>query len=221
MRGWGFKPRKGRCVAVTRYHSAMLEQRIEQQFIDSADLKYQAAQLLSKPVAAAVQAILASVTSGGKVLACGNGGSAADAQHFAAEFVGRYERERPELGAIALTTDSSILTAIANDYDFSVIFSKQVRALGGAGDVLLAMSTSGNSANVLAAIEAAHEREMTVVALTGRGGGKIGLALRETDVHVCVPHERTARIQEVHLLVIHCICDGVDTQLLGDQESSV
>ena len=131
----------------------MFEQRIEQHFIDSADLKYQAAQLLSKPIAAAVQAILASVTSGGKVLACGNGGSAADAQHFAAEFVGRYERERPELAAIALTTDSSILTAIANDYDFNVIFAKQVRALGGAGDVLLAISTSGNSANVLAAID--------------------------------------------------------------------
>ena len=119
----------------------------------------------------------------------------------------------------ALTTDSSILTAIANDYDFTVIFSKQVRALGGAGDVLLALSTSGNSANVLAAIEAAHEREMTVVALTGKGGGKIGHALRETDVHICVPHERTARIQEVHLLALHCICDGVDAQLLGDQET--
>ena len=206
---------------MTRYHQPMLEQRIEQQFIDSADLKYQAAHILSKPIAAAVHAILASVTSGNKVLACGNGGSAADAQHFAAEFVGRYERERPELGAIALTTDSSIITAIANDYDFSVIFSKQVRALGIAGDVLLALSTSGNSANVLAAIEAAHERDMTVVALTGRGGGKIRQALRETDIHICVPHERTARIQEVHALVIHCICDGVDTQLLGDQESSV
>lgn len=199
----------------------MLEQRIEQHFIDSADLKYQSAQVLSKPIVAAIQAILASVTSGGKVLACGNGGSAADAQHFAAEFVGRYERERPELAAIALTTDSSILTAIANDYDFSVIFSKQVRAFGGAGDVLLALSTSGNSANVLAAIEAAHEREMTVVALTGRSGGKMALALRETDVHICVPHDRTARIQEVHLLVLHCICDGVDTQLLGDQDGSV
>ena len=196
----------------------MFEQRIEQQFIDSADLKYQAAQLLSKPIAAAVQAILASVTSGGKVLACGNGGSAADAQHFAAEFVGRYERERPELAAIALTTDSSILTAIANDYDFNVIFAKQVRALGGAGDVLLAISTSGNSANVLAAIESAHERDMVGVALTGKGGGKIGQVLRETDVHISVPHERTARIQEVHLLALHCICDGVDTQLLGDQE---
>ena len=198
----------------------MPEQRIAQQFIDSADLKYQSAEILSKPIAAAVQAILASVTSGGKVLACGNGGSAADAQHFCAEFVGRFERERPELGAIALTTDSSILTAIANDYDFERVFSKQVRALGQAGDVLLALSTSGNSANVLAAIAAAHEREMTVVALTGKGGGKMTHALRETDVHICVPHERTARIQEVHLLVLHCICDGVDTQLLGDQESS-
>ena len=197
----------------------MLEQRIQQHFIDSADLKYQAAQSLSKPIAAAVQAVLACVTSGGKVLACGNGGSAADAQHFSAEFIGRFERERPELGAIALTTDSSILTAIANDYDFSRIFSKQVRGLGQAGDVLLAMSTSGNSANILAAIEAAHEREMTVVALTGRGGGKITNLLRETDVHVCVPHDRTARIQEVHLLVLHCICDGVDTQLLGEQET--
>ncbi|MES2190591.1 MAG: phosphoheptose isomerase [Pseudomonadota bacterium] len=198
----------------------MLEQRIEQHFIDSADLKYQAAQVLSKPIVAAVQAILASVTSGGKVLACGNGGSAADAQHFAAEFVGRYERERPELAAIALTVDTSIITAIANDYNFDVIFSKQVRALGGAGDVLLALSTSGNSANVLAAIEAAHEREMTVVALTGRNGGKIANVLRETDVHICVPHERTARIQEVHLLVLHCICDGVDAQLLGDPDSA-
>jgi D-sedoheptulose 7-phosphate isomerase len=197
----------------------MLEQRIQQHFIDSADLKYQAAQTLSKPIAAAVQAVLACVTSGGKVLACGNGGSAADAQHFAAEFVGRFERERPELGAIALTTDTSILTAIANDYDFERVYSKQVRALGQAGDVLLALSTSGNSANVLAAVEAAHEREMTVVALTGRGGGRIGSALRETDVHVCVPHERTARIQEVHLLTLHCICDGVDAQLLGEQET--
>jgi D-sedoheptulose 7-phosphate isomerase len=196
----------------------MLEARIQQNFIDSADLKYQSAQALSKPIAAAVQAVLACVTSGGKVLACGNGGSAADAQHFAAEFVGRFERERPELGAIALTTDSSILTAIANDYDYQRIFSKQVRALGQAGDVLLALSTSGNSPNVLAAVEAAHEREMTVVALTGRGGGQMAAKLRETDVHICVPHERTARIQEVHILALHCICDGVDAQLLGEQE---
>ncbi|CAN7350090.1 phosphoheptose isomerase [Pseudorhodoferax sp. LjRoot39] len=199
----------------------MLEQRIQQHFIDSADLKYQSAEALSKPIAAAVQAILVSVTSGGKVLACGNGGSAADAQHFAAEFVGRFERERPELGAIALTTDSSILTAIANDYSYEQVFARQVRALGLAGDVLLAISTSGNSPSILAAVEAAHAREMTVVALTGRGGGKMASALRETDVHVCVPHERTARIQEVHLLTLHCLCDGVDSQLLGDQETSL
>ena len=197
----------------------MLEQRIEKHFIDSADLKYQSAQILAKPTAAATQALLACVTGGGKVLVCGNGGSAADAQHFAAEFVGRYERERPELAAIALTTDTSIITAIANDYDFSVIYSKQVRALGQAGDVLLAISSSGNSANILSAIEAAHAREMTVIALTGKGGGKMAHLLRETDVHICVPHDRTARIQEVHLLVLHCLCDGVDTQLLGDQEN--
>ncbi len=202
-----------------RYDSTMLEQRIEQQFIDSADLKYQSAQTLSKPIAAAVGALLMCVTGGGKVMACGNGGSAADAQHFAAEFVGRFERERPELGAIALSTDSSILTAIANDYHFDQIFSKQVRALGQPGDVLLAISTSGNSRNVLAAIEAAHERDLIVVALTGKGGGKIAQVLRETDVHVCVPHDRTARIQEVHLLVLHCLCDGVDSQLLGEQEN--
>ncbi len=198
----------------------MIEQRIEQHFIDSADLKYKAAQVLSKPIAQAIQAILASVTSGGKVLACGNGGSAADAQHFAAEFVGRFERERPELGAIALTTDTSIITAIANDYDFNVIFSRQVRALGQSGDVLLAITTSGNSANVLAAVQAAHERDMVVVALTGRGGGKMNQALRDTDIHICVPHDRTARVQEVHLLTLHCICDGVDAQLMGDQENS-
>jgi D-sedoheptulose 7-phosphate isomerase len=196
----------------------MHEQRIQQHFIDSADLKYQAAQTLSKPIGEAIAAILACVTSGGKVLACGNGGSAADAQHFAAEFVGRFERERPELGAIALTTDSSILSAIANDYSYTVVFAKQVRALGQSGDVLLAISTSGNSANVLAAVQAAHERDMTVVALTGRGGGQMNSALRETDVHICVPHDTTARIQEVHILALHCICDGVDTQLLGEQD---
>jgi len=197
----------------------MLEQRIQQHFIDSADLKYQAAPVLSKPIADAVQALLACVTSGAKVLSCGNGGSAADAQHFAAEFVGRFERERPELAAIALTTDSSILTAIANDYDFNVVFSRQVRALGQPGDVLLAISTSGDSGNVLAAIEAAHERDMVVIGLSGRGGGKMARALRDTDVHICVPHERTARIQEVHLLTLHCLRDAVDDLLLGDSES--
>jgi D-sedoheptulose 7-phosphate isomerase len=196
----------------------MLESLIEQQFIDSADLKFKSAQLLSKPVADAIGALLACVTAGGKVLACGNGGSAADSQHFAAEFVGRFERERPELAALALTTDSSILTALANDYSFEQVFAKQVRALGQSGDVLIAITTSGNSANVLAAIEAAHERDMVVVALTGKGGGQMNQALSDTDVHICVPHDRTARIQEVHLLVLHCLCDGVDRQLLGDLE---
>ncbi len=198
----------------------MLEQRIQQQFIDSADLKYQAAESLSKPIAAAVQAVLACVTSGGKVLACGNGGSAADAQHFSAEFVGRFERERPELGAIALTTDTSILSAIANDYAWDRVFAKQVQALGNPGDVLLAISTSGNSGNVLAAAMAAREKDMTIIALTGRGGGTLRDMLAETDVHICVPHERTARIQEVHILAIHCICDAVDAQLLGEQDTA-
>ena len=198
----------------------MLEQRIQQQFFDSADLKYAAAEVLSKPIADAVSALVGCITSGGKVLSCGNGGSAGDAQHFAAEFVGRFERERPGLAAIALTTDSSILTAIGNDYDFNAIFSKQVQALGAPGDVLLAISTSGDSANVIAALDAAHAKEMTVIALTGRKGGKMGERLSETDVHICVPHERTARIQEVHLLVLHCLCDAVDLQLLGEQENT-
>jgi len=198
----------------------MLEQRIQQQFFDSADLKYAAAEILSKPIADAVSAVVGCITAGGKVLACGNGGSAGDAQHFAAGFVGRFERERPGLAAIALTTDTSILTAIGNDYDFDAIYSKQVQALGSPGDVLIAITTSGNSANVLAAVEAAHAREMTVVALTGRTGGKMRSLLSETDVHICVPHERTARIQEVHILTLHCLCDAVDLQLLGEQENS-
>jgi len=199
---------------------SMLEQRIQQQFFDSADLKYAAAEILSRPIADAVSAVVGSITAGGKVLACGNGGSASDAQHFAAEFIGRFERERPGLAAIALTTDSSILTAVGNDYSFTEIFSKQVQALGAPGDVLLAITTSGNSANVLAAVEAAHAKEMTVIALTGRGGGKMNALLTETDVHICVPHERTARIQEVHILALHCLCDAVDLQLLGEQENT-
>ena len=198
----------------------MLEQRIQQQFFDSADLKYAAAEILSRPIADAVSAVVGCITAGGKVLACGNGGSASDAQHFAAEFIGRFERERPGLAAIALTTDSSILTAIGNDYDFSAIFSKQVQALGQPGDVLIAITTSGNSANVLAAVDAAHAKDMTVIALTGHNGGKLGELLTETDVHICVPHERTARIQEVHILALHCLCDAVDLQLLGEQENT-
>ena len=198
----------------------MLEQRIQQQFFDSADLKYASAEVLSRPIADAVSALVGCITGGGKVLTCGNGGSAGDAQHFAAEFVGRFERERPGLAAISLTTDTSILTALANDYDFASIFSKQVQAIGAPGDVLLAISTSGNSTNVVAAIEAAHAKEMTVIALTGHKGGRMRELMLETDVMVCVPHDRTARIQEVHLLVLHCLCDAVDLQLLGEQENT-
>jgi D-sedoheptulose 7-phosphate isomerase len=191
-------------------------ERIQQQFRDSASVKLQALDVLAVPIAAAVDTMFSALTNSGKVLACGNGGSAADAQHFAAELIGRFERERPGLAGIALTTDTSILTAIANDYDYEQIFSKQVRALGQPGDVLLAITTSGNSANVLAAVEAAHERDMTVIALTGKGGGRMNEALGDMDLHICVPADRTARIQEVHLLTIHCLCDGIDAMLLGD-----
>ncbi len=198
----------------------MLEQRIQQHFIDSADLKYQSAQTLSTPIAAAVQAILACVTSGGKVLACGNGPSAAEAQQFAAFCVAGFERERPELAALALAADSTLLTAgLPGAQDVGAQqFARQVRALGQAGDLLLVLSVSGNDANLLAATEAAHERDMTVVVLTGRTGGQLAAVLRETDVLVCVPHDRAARVREVHALVLHCLCDGVDAQLLGEQE---
>jgi D-sedoheptulose 7-phosphate isomerase len=198
----------------------MLEQRIQQHFIDSADLKYQSAQTLCKPVEAAIQALLACVTSGGKVLACGHGASATLAQHFATLFVGRFERERPELAALALNADGAVLTAIVRGDEAAQVFARQVRALGQAGDVLLVISIAGQEASLLRAIDAAHERDMTVLALTGQGGGPVGQALRETDVLVCVPHERMARIHEVQTLVLHCLCDGVDTQLLGEQELS-
>jgi len=164
----------------------------------------------------AAELMVESLRAGGKILSCGNGGSASDAQHFAAELVGRFERERPELPALSLATDTSLLTAVANDYAFEQVFAKQVRALGAKGDVLLAISTSGNSPNVVAAVVAAHEREMRVVALTGKGGGRIGELLAPEDVHLCVPHARTMRIQEVHLLTIHCLCDVIDATLLGD-----
>jgi D-sedoheptulose 7-phosphate isomerase len=197
----------------------MLEQRIQQHFIDSADLKYQSAQTLSQPIAAAVQAVLACVTSGGKVLACGNGPSAAEAQQFAAFCVVGFERERPELAALALATDGTLMAPAAGTNDAVQQIARQVRALGLAGDVLLALSVTGNDANVLAATEAAHERDMTVVVLTGRTGGKLATLLRETDVLISVPHDRAARVREVHALVLHCLSDGVDAQLLGEQEN--
>lgn len=193
-----------------------LQRRIRDHFEDSARLKREAAEVLAGPIAEAVELITTALASDRKLLVCGNGGSAADSQHLAAELIGRFERERPELAAIALTTDSSILTAIANDYAFKQVFAKQVRGLGREGDVLVAISTSGNSPSVLAAAQAARERGLAIVALTGRGGGQLGEMLGEGDVHLCVPHERTARIQEVHLLIVHCLCDGIDLSLMGE-----
>ncbi|HEV7617212.1 MAG TPA: phosphoheptose isomerase [Burkholderiaceae bacterium] len=193
----------------------MINQRILAHFHESAELKMQAATELAQPIAQAVELMFAALSNGNKILACGNGGSAADCQHFAAELVGRFERERLPLPGLALTTDTSILTAVGNDYSYKEIFAKQVHAFGQSGDVLLALSTSGNSANVIAAIEAALERDMRIVAMTGKGGGAIAKQLTEADVHICVPHDRTARIQEVHLLTIHCLCDGIDVALFG------
>ncbi len=192
--------------------------RISQQFSDSAHTKLEAIEMLAAPIAGAVETMVGSLVGNGKILACGNGGSAADAQHFAAELVGRFEMERHGLAAIALTTDTSIMTAVANDYGFKAVFERQVRALGQPGDVLLAISTSGNSPNVIEAIEAAHDNDLRVVALTGKGGGQIGEMLRDSDIHICVPSDRTARIQEVHLLTLHCLCDGIDCLLLGVEE---
>jgi D-sedoheptulose 7-phosphate isomerase len=191
--------------------------RIRDHFAESAQLKLEAAEGLAPGIARAAGILTECLFADGKILACGNGGSAADAQHFAAELVGRFERERPELPAISLATDTSLLTAVANDYSFEQVFAKQVRALGTKGDVLLAISTSGNSGNVIAAVEAAHKREMRVVALTGKGGGQMGELMAPGDVHLCVPHSRTARIQEIHLLMIHCLCDAIDATLLGDE----
>lgn len=195
----------------------MTNQQILSHFHESAELKMQAAEQLAEPIAHAIDIMFTALSNGNKILACGNGGSAADCQHFAAELVGRFERERLPLPALALTTDTSILTAVGNDYSYADIFSKQVQAFGQAGDVLLAISTSGNSGNVVQAVEAALERGMHIVALTGKNGGVIATMLTDADANICVPHERTARIQEVHLLTIHCICDGIDNALFGEE----
>ena len=189
----------------------MLDLRIQQHFIDSADLQYQAAEPLAKPVDAGVQALIACLTSGGKVMACGLGAAAAFAHYFAALFVAGFERERPELAAVALSADSF------TDDDHAGL-ARQVRALGQAGDLLLVLSAHGQEEGLLQAVQSAHERDMTVIALTGKGGGALAKALRETDVHVCIPHDRAARVREVQQLVLHCLCDGVDAQLMGGQE---
>ncbi len=191
-----------------------LQERVAAHFSESIEAKRQAAQVLVEPTAEAAQLLLQCLMNDGKILVCGNGGSAADAQHFAAEMTGRFEKERMELAAVALTTDTSALTAIGNDYGFDHIFSKQVRALGRAGDVLIGISTSGNSGNVIEAMKAAHERDMHVIAMTGRDGGKMAAMLKDNDVLLNVPHPRTARIQENHILLIHAMCDCIDTMLL-------
>ncbi|MBL8534896.1 MAG: phosphoheptose isomerase [Betaproteobacteria bacterium] len=189
--------------------------RITQHFHDSAETKMRALETLAGPLQNAAEKMVHCLMNDGKIMACGNGGSAADSQHFAAELLNRFEMERPGLAAVALTTDTSTLTSIANDYDYVQVFSKQVRALGHAGDVLLAISTSGNSPNVIDAVKAAHDKDISVVALTGRDGGKMTGLLGPGDVHICVPSPVTARIQEVHLLCIHCLCDAIDLQLFG------
>jgi len=194
-----------------------LDKRISQHFADSAQLKLQAVKVLAEPLRLAAERMVQCLMNEGKILACGNGGSAADAQHFSAELLNRFEMERPPLAAIALTTDSSTLTSIANDYDYDHIFSKQIRALGQPDDLLLAISTSGNSRNMLESVHAAHERQMGVIALSGRGGGALAELLNQDDIHICVPHANTARIQEVHILCLHCLCDAIDCLLLGGE----
>jgi len=192
-----------------------LAARAQQLFDDSISTKQLSATLLSPLLAAAAARIVSQLMQGHKVLSCGNGGSAADAQHFSSEMINRFERERPGLPTLALTTDTSTLTSIANDYHYDQVFARQVRALGQPGDLLLAISTSGGSGNVLAAAEAAREKDMGIIALTGRDGGELAAALGSRDIEIRVPADSTARIQEVHLLCIHCLCDLIDRQLLG------
>ena len=197
------------------YHRLrMLDLRIQQHFIDSADLHYQVAETLAKPVDAAVQAVLASVTGGGKVLVGGMGPSTALAQYLVNLLVGGFERDRPGLAALCLSSDALMATRWSD----GMALTKQVLALGQAGDVLVLISVDGSEPDLVQAAQAAHEREMSILALTGHLGGALARQLRETDVHVCVPHERAARICEVQHLVLHCLCDGIDTQLLGEQE---
>lgn len=195
-----------------------MQHRIRQLFTDSIETKTRAMDVLGPSIEQASQLMVNCLLNEGKILTCGNGGSAGDAQHFSSELLNRFERERPSLPALALTTDSSTITSIANDYSYDEIFSKQIRALGQPGDVLLAISTSGNSGNVLQAIQAAHDRDMLVVALTGRDGGAMASLLLPEDSEIRVPARSTARIQEVHLLAIHCLCDLIDRQLFGSEE---
>ena len=190
---------------------------LRKHFEEGIELRRKMAQAMPEKIARAGEALAQALKAGRKVLACGNGGSAADCQHFAAELVGRFERERPGFPAMALTTDTSALTAIANDYSYDVVFSKQVESLGQAGDFLLGISTSGNSKNVIAAIRSAQARGMRVIALTGRDGGEMGRILRDDDFHLNVEHQRTMRVQEIHLLTVHCLCEVVDNVIFGEK----
>ncbi len=192
-----------------------LQDRIINHFSDSIQTKQDAMASLCELIAFASQRIVDALVNDKKILTCGNGGSACDAQHFSSEMLNRFERERPSLPAIALTTDTSTLTSIANDYHFDEVFAKQLRALGQSGDILLAYSTSGNSANIVKAVNVAHEKDMLVIALTGKDGGILAGAMNEADIEIRVPSDSTARIQEVHLLISHCLCDLIDHQLFG------
>lgn len=191
--------------------------RVTRLFNDSIATKQAALQTLVPPIVGTAQLMAKALKSNCKIMSCGNGGSAADSQHFSAELLNRFERERAPLAGIALTTDTSTLTSISNDYEYNEVFSKQVRALGQPGDVLLAISTSGNSPNVIRAMQVAHEKGVHIVALTGRDGGKMAPLLKSPDIEIRVPAKVTARIQEVHLLVLHCLCDLIDEQLFGTQ----
>jgi D-sedoheptulose 7-phosphate isomerase len=195
-----------------------LDSHIRSHFEESIDIKRRMAETLAPQIVRAGEALAQALKADHKVLSCGNGGSAADSQHFAAEIVGRFERERPGMPAIALTVDTSAITAIANDYSWDVVFSKQIESLGRAGDFLLGISTSGNSKNVVEAIRAAHGRGMRVIALTGRDGGAMAKMLKADDFHLNVAHPRTMRIQEVHLLAIHCLCEVVDNVIFGEKK---
>jgi len=190
-------------------------QRIDRIFTDHLELVTQAREQLAPVILEAASRMTQALLADHKILTCGNGGSAADAQHFSSELLNRFERERPGLPAIALTTDSSTLTSIANDYRYEEVFSKQVTALGQPGDILFAISTSGNSPNIQRAVRAAQARRMTSIVLTGNGGGELGRMLEADDLCLLVPPASTARTQEIHIITIHCLCDLIDTQILG------
>lgn len=194
----------------------MLTKRLEQIFSESISAHQKAYDVITPDIETSANLLAERILAGSRIFACGNGGSAADAQHFSSELLNRFDRERPGLPAIALTTDASTVTSIANDYKFEQVFSRQLLALAHPGDVLLAISTSGNSQNIIEVIKTAHEQDIIVIALTGKQGGKMRELLNESDIEICVPSQTTARIQEVHILVIHCLCDLIDTLLLGE-----